>query len=516
VIAIELHERGGEHWSDTEALAAMNKAWRRAPDIFADVERQWRTSDRPGGPTDLARDLSESAGLFGKLDDDGRWRFRHRTLKEYLIAAELLRAGEAAQDTFFTAWEAEEAAEAEEAEKVEVAEVAEKPAVRDASRSGEIVALLTALQPSRTERLAALAQRAPDALVRLLTTTEGLDPDVVLDLLFSIQKEDAWDEDQLVTALLSANGSVDDLCTALWRRVKPGCDPRTCCLLYGALARIPAGGDLRATLTIPAFRERFFNQLGIPLPNPKRLRVDRVPRGTPHAPPAPGPVVIRAVELDGGTFHMGSPEGVGADDEHPAHRVTVGPFALGQTLVTRAVWALFESARSTADGTRRDARSGISTSDAQLPAVDGTWWDAALFAAWLGARLPTEAEWEYACRAGTSTRWSHGDEEAKLSRFAHLGGDSVQPVATKRPNPWGLYDVHGNAWEWCADGRRDYVETAADTPLGPRSGSRVFRGGSFLYPADWCRSAYRNWNGPRVVWDGQGLRVLFPPPARDL
>jgi formylglycine-generating enzyme required for sulfatase activity len=147
--------------------------------------------------------------------------------------------------------------------------------------------------------------------------------------------------------------------------------------------------------------------------------------------------------------------------------------------------------------------------------VGVTWYESALFAAWLGGRLPTEAEWEYACRANTQTRWSCGEDERELKRYARFGSGAIGEVASLLPNRWGLYDMHGNVWEWCADGLRAFSAVAAEDPVGPLEGSRVIRGGSIHYSAFRCRSAYRFRSGPGGDWSNRGLRVLFPPPARD-
>ena len=115
-------------------------------------------------------------------------------------------------------------------------------------------------------------------------------------------------------------------------------------------------------------------------------------------------------------------------------------------------------------------------------------------------RLPTEAEWEYACRAWTSTRFSYGDDPGytNLTNYAWYMDNSegqTHPVGQKLPNPWGLYDMHGNVFEWCQDWFGDYAGGIALDPQGPASGSdRVFRGGNWSYEdviARNCRSAYR-------------------------
>ena len=118
-------------------------------------------------------------------------------------------------------------------------------------------------------------------------------------------------------------------------------------------------------------------------------------------------------------------------------------------------------------------------------------------------RLPTEAEWEYACRAGTTTRYSFGDDKSQLGKYAWFGGNSggeTHPVGQKLPNIWGLYDMHGDVYEWCQDwyGRYERGRVISD-PTGPTSGEyRVLRGGAFVVPPEVVRSAYR-YNYPLVL-----------------
>ena len=131
-------------------------------------------------------------------------------------------------------------------------------------------------------------------------------------------------------------------------------------------------------------------------------------------------------------------------------------------------------------------------------------------------RLPTEAEWEHACRAGTRTAYYSGDTEADLGRAAWYEGNSKEtthPVGQKEPNRFGLYDMHGNVWQWCQDWYAEdyYAKSKAEDPEGPAQGAfRVLRGGSWYFDPWVCRSASRLRYGPdiRVYYFGFGFRVV--------
>ncbi len=127
-------------------------------------------------------------------------------------------------------------------------------------------------------------------------------------------------------------------------------------------------------------------------------------------------------------------------------------------------------------------------------------------------RLPTEAEWEYACRAGMTTKYSFGDDESDLGDYAWYGDNSdgsTHPVGGKKPNAWGLYDMHGNVWEWCQDWYWDYPSGSVTDPRGPRGLYRVFRGGCWYSTAVSCRSAYRSGYDSSFRISRSGFRVCL-------
>lgn len=220
------------------------------------------------------------------------------------------------------------------------------------------------------------------------------------------------------------------------------------------------------------------------------------------------------VYIPPGRFTMGSPESEEGRNvnEGPLHQVTISQgFYLGKYVVTQAQWKAVM--KTTPWESWRGVRVG-----SDCPAACVSWEDIQTFIQKLNAaaedemfRLPTEAEWEYACRAGTSTRWSFGDNEGKLEEYAwynwNQGG--AAEVGTKRPNPWGLYDMHGKVWELCQNWYGTYSSRAQVDPTGPVTGSdRVIRGGTFTHDAQVVRSASRSYYLPDIRHGGIGFRLL--------
>jgi len=226
-------------------------------------------------------------------------------------------------------------------------------------------------------------------------------------------------------------------------------------------------------------------------------------------------VTMDFVLIRPGSFMMGS-ENDG--DEKPVRKVSIAkPFYMAKYEVTQAQWESLMGSNpsnfSSAGGSATGGKGG------KNPVEQVSWSDCQEFLAKLkdkapgmDVRLPTEAEWEYACRAGSSTGFCYGDAGAGLGDYAWFSGNSggtTHPVGEKKPNAWGLYDMHGNVWEWCSDWYGTYGSTAETDPVGPSSGSwRVSRGGSWYVEAGSCRSAYRFNYDPGTRYASLGLRVV--------
>ena len=243
----------------------------------------------------------------------------------------------------------------------------------------------------------------------------------------------------------------------------------------------------------------------------------------------PGDATMVLVRIPRGTFVMGTT----AEQEtalranrlwrqhlsiaQPAHEVTISQgFYLGKYEITQGQWEAVM-------GTTPWANHGQVLEGPDSPASYLSWEDVHQFAQRLNAaaedslyRLPTEAEWEFACRAATTTTWSFGDDAAQLGEYAWFranawdGGDGhPRQVGTRQPNPWGLHDMHGNLAEWVQDWFAPYSEESQEDPQGPPSGlERVFRSGYYFIQSPYTRSAFRLHYAPDFRGSGVGARLL--------
>ena len=222
------------------------------------------------------------------------------------------------------------------------------------------------------------------------------------------------------------------------------------------------------------------------------------------------------VLIPAGEFTMGSPKGIGDNDERPQHKVFLDAYRIDEYEVTVAQYKKF----CEATGRKMPSAPSWGWQDTH-PIVNVSWDDAVAYATNCGKRLPTEAEWEKAARAGASTKYCFGDNESDLKDYAWYYANAnkqTHPVGTKKPNVFGLYDMHGNVWEWCSDiyDENYYSNSPTNNPKGPSSKDndpqRVYRGGSWFFKGgEFCRSAMRLRNVSAGAGEWIGFRCASSP-----
>jgi formylglycine-generating enzyme required for sulfatase activity len=224
---------------------------------------------------------------------------------------------------------------------------------------------------------------------------------------------------------------------------------------------------------------------------------------------------IEWVDIPAGIFIMGSPlSEEGRVNKETEHQISLSAFKISKYEIT------FEQYDTFCEATERSKPYNDGWGRGKRPVIYISWFDANDFAEWMEYRLPTEAEWEYACRAGTTTpfstgntllssqanyneNWPNADRENELIRRKTI------PVGRYAPNPWGLHDMHGSVWEWCNDWYGEYLSGEQINPKGPAKGvRRICRGGSWDNNMYACRSACRNYAFPDKGFGHIGFRLV--------
>jgi sulfatase modifying factor 1 len=275
--------------------------------------------------------------------------------------------------------------------------------------------------------------------------------------------------------------------------------------------------------------------------------------------PEKNSLISEWASIPAGTFTMGSPTSeVDRGNDETQHQVTLSAFKMSKQEITVAQFKAFvDSTGYVTDaetgtggvggsiiwtGEKFEFPEGVNwkcdvkgnprpVAEYNHPVIHVSWSDAVAFAKWMGCRLPTEAEWEYACRAGTKTPFNTGNN--LTTNQANYAGDfpynnnpkgiyreNTMPVGSFAPNAWGLYDMHGNVFEWCADCAdwdkenevvvTDTYKDGIKDPLCKTGFYRVYRGGSWFWGADDCRAADRSWMSPGIRDCLRGFRLVSP------
>jgi formylglycine-generating enzyme required for sulfatase activity len=250
-----------------------------------------------------------------------------------------------------------------------------------------------------------------------------------------------------------------------------------------------------------------------------------VPHRAANAPQTQADASAEMVSIPGGQFTMGDKD----EPDATPHEVVVSAFLMDKFLVTQEYYqklmgdnpARWKADKNPIEQVRwSDAVkfcNARSLAEGLKPCYNLDTWECDFDAS--GYRLPTEAEWECACRAGSKTAYFFGDNPSQLGDYAWFeknSGGHPQPVGQKKPNPWGLYDICGNLWQWCNDfyGVEYYSQSPKENPRGPKEGdSRVVRGGAWKFSGDNCRSGYRYNENPGYVdvcfgYDIYGFRCV--------
>lgn len=527
---------------------------RRLRDEQALWQRLERVARWSAGPEEFLTELADRSGIVGQPDGRGTpWRFWHRSLQELLTARRLAREGREPEG---------------HARLVDQARGLRRGGERsqwtepfillcgELARPDELLLALACADPELAVRGVECARRADAATLReLVDAARPLEDERPRARTFVEGMRNWWSVvgDSARVGLVkvveyrvgswigddaSARALLTELTDALGR---PRVDALEVGAALDALARqLPCfRGPLRGAIYLQAARLLGREQargLALELWDAALARGTEVPEdlffldellrridgdGARDAGrilyerlAAPPRDLIHWRPIPAGGFVMGGrSEEQGFPWEQPLRRVTFSAsWEAAATQVTNAQYAAFDPSHRAPAGVDAAAWSA-------QPAIDVSWYGAVAFCRWLSrgagagrVRLPTEAEWEYMARAGTTTAYWSGDTEEDLARvawFRENSGGRARAVGQKPANPWGLHDVHGNAWEWVQDWYGPYQEGDVVDPVGPAYGlCRVLRGGCFAWDAKWQRSAHRSWLPPEARADDVGFRVV--------
>lgn len=448
-LSLALQEVAGDAWP----VEKLENQLLELPEGAAKRLKSWDDA------THFLKDVGERSGVLAAHDGQGApWRFFHRQFRELLAAETLRRRGRAP-----------------------LLERAQQLSPEQVPRWAEVLGFACELSEQPLELLGELGKVSEALALRVLPEVEGVDPIQALGLLVP---DGLWDGDFLLGlfARWREQGTFHPANIAgwLWSQVDGKRSVPELAALHYALVHLEGGVE----------RERFFR------------RCARWPDGGPPEP--------KLVDIPAGEFSMGSPEAEeGRFDYEVGHLVRLSAFRLSPTAVTNAEYAAFDRGHEaeTFEGKVPPGELG------EQPVVNVSWWEAYLYSAWAGARLPTEAQWEYACRAGTKTAYSFGETfDSQRANTSETGRGRTVKVGSLPANAWGLYEMPGNVFEWCSDWDGDYPSQLEVNPTGPeRHAFRLFRGGSWSDGARLARSASRRMYFPDGRSADLGFRLARGP-----
>lgn len=484
-------------WEVLECLALKLLTLSSGPYSEDQIEKQFLTSDDfgrllekwPGGAIDTRKFLEELANRTGLMISLGRrrnlWRFLHRSLQEHLSARCLARQGRRQWETL--------------AESLADKELKVGGDAAHLGQWAETFAYLAGEVDNPNQLLKRLMEINPGLGLRALATADNVEQETLHELLKLAPGDAEWAKRQEIIESIPERLGNTEAAVQLLERIKEGTrHGADLYFLSQAFQEIAQGAEDSGVARLAKDKDR---DLFDHIPDPPVGFLERIM--------VAGEGMNFWCEIPGGEFKIGSPPNEEGrwNDEPEELFLIISAFKMATVPLTNGLYELFDPSHQ-AD---RAFMEEISDEEQpNHPVVNITWYEAVMFCRWatevLQKRgvigndkeicLPSEAQWEYACRAGTRTRFWSGDKEADLAEAGWYGdnsGGKTHAVGTKPSNPWGFYDVHGNVWEWCKDAWSDPYDGKGEDPIveGDKASSRVYRGGSWSDDARNCRSAYR-------------------------
>ena len=452
-LSLALHEQGREAWTSEELTELIWHVRKTDDEANFKLKETWR------GNEDFLDDVGRNAGIIGPHDGPhSPWRYLHRSLREFLAADALRRAGPDERDRRIKAWDAEYAEGDRSTE--------DRP---DPARWNEVYALFAGMVDQPDDLLRVMARQSPGLARRALRSVPGASQSAVLEVL-ELDGGDLHERCRQYARVVELVGDVQGGIEVLGELAARSSNCQELWFMREAL-RAAECAHPEARGAVEAAEARMFEHEAFGVrPTAEDVAAWLGPHGDSYWCAVPA----------GTAFTMG--------EQNSGRAITFARgYAIAVVPVTNARFEVFQPGFDKAAVRDRSDH----------PVVHVNWYRAAMFCAWAGLRLPSEAEWEGACRAGTQTQYWSGDSEEDLARVGWYRQNSygrTHAVGQKPANSWGLYDVHGNVSEWCADDwdRGQWPDPDGRSLSGMGADYRILRGGSWGEHAGGCRSAYRD------------------------
>jgi len=460
--------------------------------------------------TVFINDVASHTGLLcrqGFLEN--RWSYLHRSIQEHMAARSLLRQGKSSWESLAKSLVLNEAKGEEQSIRL--------------GQWAETFAYLAGEVDDPDEFLTWLMEINPELGFRALATADHVKQDTLQKLLNMSPGGDEWEKRREIIESIPERLGPEQTTLQLLKRIRRGATHGADLYFISEAYKLIASkaNDPNIKLLANEYERDLFNE-SLSLPDDKLQEICLALQKITVS----GKEADLWCDIPAGAFKMGSPkkEKDRFDDEPAQIKIKLSGFKLASAPVTNRMYELFHPYHSEDRAFKDEVDI---TAEPDHPVVNITWYEATMFCRWAteilqrqgiisttaSIHLPSEAQWEYACRGKTSTRFWSGDEDGDLGNvgwYEANSDDRTHAVGEKRSNLWGLYDMHGNVWEWCRDIWSDPYQGKGSDPIieDHEGGSyRVIRGGGWFIIAWICRSAFRYWIVPDFRYNYLGFRL---------